>query len=105
MFTKLPSLIDQLTHHLAPLLQLQFRLIYSGQQSSHGYSLPWLLLIHSISPLLSIGVALATWIAALFWFFAAVIGNPDGDDRYNDGRAAVLAVRAWWKRWLMRALK
>ncbi|KAF2236609.1 hypothetical protein EV356DRAFT_63008 [Viridothelium virens] len=104
IFTKLPSIIEQLSQHLAPLLQLQLRLIYS-EPPRNSYSVPRLLVVHLLSPFLSICVALATWTAALFWFFAAVIGNPDGDDRYNDGRAAVLAVRRWWEKWLIEALK
>lgn len=54
---------------------------------------------------LSIGVALTTWVAACFWIFAAMLGNPDGTERKDDGRAAVLGVRNWWERWLLRALR
>ena len=101
---KSASFIERLTQQLAPLLQLQLRLIYS-EPPNDTYSLTWLLLVHIMSPLLSICVALATWVAALFWFFAAVIGNPDGHDKYNDGTAAVLAVRRWWEKWLTKTYK
>jgi len=48
---------------------------------------------------------LAVWTAAFFWVFAMVVGNPDGTDRKDDGRAAVLGVNAWWTSWLDRCKK
>ena len=59
--------------------------------------------IQIISPVLSVGVALASWVAASFWLFATMIGNPDGTERRDDGRATVLAVRDWWERFLLKA--
>jgi hypothetical protein len=66
-----------------------------------------------LSPLVSGGVALSAWTAAVFWCYAAVLGDPEGSDapgdelgkEYNDGKTSVLVVRAWWKRWLTKALK
>jgi hypothetical protein len=78
----------------------------------------WAVLL--IAPFISIGVALAAWTAAFFWFYACVIGDPEGADaefhdrrssfelskkESNDGRASVLAVRAWWKSWLTKAIR
>jgi hypothetical protein len=42
--------------------------------------------IHLLSPLLILPI-----------FF---LGNPDGTERRDDGRAAVLGVRNWWRIWL-----
>jgi hypothetical protein len=67
-----------------------------------------LVLINLLSPLISIGVAIGAWTAAVFWFYAALIGDPSGTDRpegYNDGKASVLAVRLWWMHWLTRSIK
>ena len=32
-----------------------------------------------------------------------ILGNPDGTERRDDGRAAVLGVRNWWRIWLRKA--
>jgi hypothetical protein len=64
-----------------------------------------LVLVHLLSPFISFGVAVAAWVAAIFWFYAAILGDPDGTNGKDDGRAAVLGVRAWWERWLKRALR
>lgn len=66
------------------------------------YSLPTVILIHLLSPILSLGLLLAAWTAAFFWVFAMMLGNPDGTERRDDGRAAVLGVRNWWRAWLKK---
>ena len=56
--------------------------------------------------MLCIGFVLAAWIAAFFWIFAMILGNPEpsGADREkDDGRAAVLSVGNWWVKWLQSA--
>lgn len=113
--SKKKSFSQQLTDFLAPPLRLQLYFIYSSVVSdSYGsYSPPLLILVNIFSPLVSVGVAISAWIAAIFWCYAAVLGDPDGSDRpgnsygkeYNDGKASVLLVRAWWKRWLTKALR
>ena len=47
---------------------------------------------------------MSAWVAAGFWAFAAIMGDPDGQDGKDDGRAAVLGVRKWWEKWLARAI-
>ncbi|EQL38281.1 hypothetical protein, variant 2 [Blastomyces dermatitidis ATCC 26199] len=64
------------------------------------HSPPLLLLIHLLSPLLIPALLIAAWIAASFWVFAMILGNPDGTEGRDDGRVAVLGVRNWWWRWL-----
>lgn len=65
-----------------------------------------LLLVNILSPIYAIGICLSAWVAALFWFYAAILGDPDTGcrDGRDDGRAAVLGVRRWWEKWLEQAL-
>jgi hypothetical protein len=62
-----------------------------------------LIAVQILSPVVSVGVAIVGWIAAPFWIFAIIMGNPDGTERRDDGRATVLAVRNWWERCLLKA--
>lgn len=64
-----------------------------------------LVLVHVCSPLLSVGVAVASWVAAAFWLFAICMGNPDGTERKDDGQATVLGVRNWWEKYLLYAIR
>lgn len=64
-----------------------------------------LFVVHVLSPFVSIGVAIAAWTAAVFWFYAAILGDPDGRDKHNDGKESVLGVRMWWEKWLLRAVR
>lgn len=58
-----------------------------------------LVLTQVVSAFLTIGIAIAAWIAAAFWLFELTLGNPDGSsERGGDGKAAVLGVRNWWER-------
>jgi len=99
---------------LAPPLRLQLTCICASvtNDTYSNYNAPLLVIIHLLSPLVSIGVAIASWVSAVFWFYAAILGDPGGVDGrngygkdYNDGRASVLAVRAWWRNWLTKALR
>ncbi|OJD35968.1 uncharacterized protein BKCO1_1400019 [Diplodia corticola] len=99
-----PNYREQLVDFLSPSLRLQFRLIYSAPLSSM-YNTPLLLIVCLLSPFVAIGVAIAAWISASFWIFAAIIGDPGPMDDHNDGREAVLTVRAYWESWLLRALR
>ncbi|KAJ5666417.1 uncharacterized protein N7477_008865 [Penicillium maclennaniae] len=58
-----------------------------------------------LSPFLSIVILLFAWTAAFFWVFSKVMGNPDGTERKDDGRTAVLGVCKWWRTWLGKARK
>lgn len=53
-----------------------------------------------LSAFLCIPLLPVTGIVACFWVFAKMLGNPDGTERNDDGRAAVLGVTHWWQRWL-----
>jgi len=93
---------------LAPLFRNHLRLISAHSvDEAHTFDFKpvMLVLIHIISPLLSIGVAVAAWTSAAFWLFTLMMGNPDGTERKDDGRAAVLAVRDWWETLLLNAVR
>lgn len=98
-----PAFSTELTACLAPALRIQLRFIHSGAGSDE-YRAGWMLAIHLLNPFVSFGVAMASWTAACFWFFSAVLGDPAGQDGHNDGKAAVLGVRTWWESWLCRGL-
>ncbi|PYH91675.1 hypothetical protein BO71DRAFT_302235, partial [Aspergillus ellipticus CBS 707.79] len=72
-------------------------------ESTASYSIGGLISVLLLSPFLSIAVLLLAWTAAFFWVFAMVLGNPDGTERKDDGRAAVLGVCRWWQIWLGKA--
>ncbi len=64
-----------------------------------------LIMVYLAAPIFSLGVAIAAWVSASFWVFAIIMGNPDGTERRDDGRATVLAVRNWWERYLLSAVR
>jgi hypothetical protein len=105
--TKSTTFRHQVIDFLSPTLKAQLAFIYSPD-NVEDYNAPLLVLINLLSPLVSLGVTMAAWVAAAFWFFNAILGDPDGSDKprgYNDGRASVIAVRKWWERWLTRAVR
>ncbi|KAJ4297645.1 hypothetical protein N0V90_005539 [Kalmusia sp. IMI 367209] len=104
LFSSRSTLPTQLTTFLAPPLNLQLHLIYSFSSSTE-YSAPMLVVVHLFSPFVAVGVAIAAWTAAFFWFFSAILGDPAGQDGHNDGKESILGVRNWWDRWLSRALR
>lgn len=105
--TKSTTFRLQVIGFLAPTLKIQLAFIYSPDVAE-TYSAPLLIMINLLSPIISFGVAMAAWVSAAFWFFNAILGDPDGSDKprgYNDGRSAVIGVRKWWERWLTRAVR
>lgn len=62
-------------------------------------------LVSMLSPLYAMAIAVATCVAGVFWFYTAILGNPDGREDRDDGREAVLAVREWWERWIIQSLE
>lgn len=64
-----------------------------------------LVVIHAFSPVYAAGIAVTAWIAAGFWATALILGNPDGRDGKDDGKAVVLGVRSLWESWLRKGLR
>ena len=97
-------------HFLSPLLVFQLGLIYSSYDlsspvKSETSDIMVLILVSILSPLYAMAIAVATWVAGVFWFYTAILGNPDGNEDRDDGREAVLAVRGCWEKWLIRSLE
>lgn len=99
---------DQIIRAVCPMFKHHLEMMYA---TSVDYAFEWdfralmLILIHLVSPLISVGVAIASWVTAGFWVFTSIMGNPDGTERRDDGADAVLAVRNWWERCLLTALR
>ncbi|KAJ5780198.1 hypothetical protein N7457_005358 [Penicillium paradoxum] len=74
-------------------------------ERNESYSIFASIAILVLSPFLSIVILLFAWTAAFFWVFTMVLGNPDGTERKDDGRTAVLGVCKWWRSWLCKARK
>ncbi|KAJ5319885.1 hypothetical protein N7508_000168 [Penicillium antarcticum] len=74
-------------------------------ESSEVYAVGTSIAILFLSPFFGIVILLFAWTAAFFWVFAMILGNPDGTERKDDGRAAVLGVCKWWRTWLCKARK
>ncbi|KAL9613926.1 MAG: hypothetical protein Q9167_001540 [Letrouitia subvulpina] len=98
----------QCCYFLAPVVRFQLRLLSSEyvEDSYHPTRCKpgVLVLINVFSPIHAAGIAVAAWVAAGFWFTAAILGDPDGTDSRDDGRAAVLGVARWWEKWLVSGL-
>ncbi|OKL62313.1 hypothetical protein UA08_03037 [Talaromyces atroroseus] len=123
-FFRSTTFSTQLCRLLAPALRNHERLAQSSASSDyqhHASSSPynnnnntrsgttdhfsaiWLIVVLTLAPVLCMGLLLAVWIAAFFWIFAMILGNPDGTEKGDDGRAAVLGVNAWWQTWLNKS--
>ncbi|KIV84159.1 hypothetical protein PV11_06129 [Exophiala sideris] len=93
---------------VAPVFRDHLQLIYAKSLSDahmFEFSPVCLVLIHLASPIISMGNAIAAWVVAIFWLFALIMGNPDGTERRDDGRATVLMLRDWWERCLLYAIR
>ncbi|CAL5869758.1 uncharacterized protein PFLUO_LOCUS3988 [Penicillium psychrofluorescens] len=75
------------------------------RDSHEYYSVTGLILVLMLSVFGCLAILLSVWTAAFFWVFAMMLGNPDGTERRDDGRAAVLGVCKWWQTWLAKARK
>ncbi|KAK6436993.1 hypothetical protein LTR95_006817 [Oleoguttula sp. CCFEE 5521] len=99
----------QLASLLGPALNLQLRAVYTPLPpfaDEDGCFHPGsLLLVHLTAPFLSMGVALAAWVLAAYWLMAGMVGDPAGMDRRDDGMEAVLGLRRWWERVLMKGVQ
>jgi hypothetical protein len=118
LFRKTKTLREQTIDFVAPALKMHLSFILSSirEETYASYSLPLLIVVTLLAPVVSVAVAISAWTAACFWFYAAIIGDPEGLDRESrrssylkeeeeDGKASVLAVRNWWRKWLTRALR
>ena len=109
MCSRRPTFGQQLGGLLGPSLNLHLRCIYTPlpphADEDASYHDIWLLLVHLLSPPLSLGVVFASWVLAAYWLCSGAIGDPAGQDKRDDGREAVLGLRMWWERWLRKAVR
>lgn len=94
---------------LAPAIDLQFRGIFTPsphhanqQAACRPFQLVVVLLM---SPILSIGLMLVSWVVAVYWASSLVVGDPAGLDKRDDGEDTVLGLRKGWERWLMKGFR
>jgi hypothetical protein len=102
------SLSTSLIRTIAPIFRHHLQMMYAPSvKNAHTFDFKpaTLILVHAASPLLSFGVAFFSWIAAVFWLFAIIMGNPDGTEKRDDGRATVLMIRNWWEKYLLSAIR
>lgn len=99
---------QQLASLLGPALNLQLKSIYTPlppHANEDGVFHPGMLLfVHLVSPVLSIGVAIAAWVVAAYWLMAGIVGDPAGMDKRDDGRETVLGLRGWWENLMLKGI-
>lgn len=102
------DLPNSIIRFISPALRYHLKMlrVESGKELVDLKYKPFsLIMVYLAAPFLSAGVAVAAWISASFWIFAITMGNPDGTERRDDGRATVLGVRNWWERCLLSAVR
>ena len=108
MCQKEASFSTSLIRTVAPVFRHHLQMIYAPSvKNAHtfDFSPSALVFVHFFSPILSVGVAFFSWIAAVFWLFALIMGNPDGTEKRDDGRATVIGVRNWWEKYFLNAIR
>ncbi|KAK4635265.1 hypothetical protein CLAFUW4_02301 [Fulvia fulva] len=104
-----PTFGQQLGGLLGPALNLQLRRLYTPltphADEDTSYRPGMLLVVQLLSPFLSLGMMVAAWVVAVFWLSSAVVGDPAGTDKRDDGKETVLVLRGWWETWLEKAIQ
>jgi hypothetical protein len=102
------DLSNSIVRFISPVLKQHLKILCT-EPSEDNYNVDYkpisLITVYLAAPILSLGVAIAAWISASFWIFAIIMGNPDGTERRDDGRATVLGVRNRWERYLLSAMR
>jgi hypothetical protein len=99
---------QQLSSLLGPTLNLQLKSIYTPlppyANEDVAFHPTMLTVVHLVSPLLSIGLALAAWVVAVYWALAGIVGDPAGLDKRDDGKETVLGLRGCWENLLLQGI-
>lgn len=95
---------------LAPSPRFQLRLISSIHDIRFtklytARSAAILVLANTFAPLYAVAIAAFAWVGGVFWFYTAILGNPDGKEERDDGREFVMTVSGWWEKWLVQGLR
>jgi hypothetical protein len=105
---KRPTFGQQLAGLLGPTLNLQLKCTYTPlpphADEDTSYHAPMLVAVHMLSPFLALGMMFSSWVVAAYWVCSAILGDPAGLDKRDDGRETVLGLRGWWEAWLMRSV-
>lgn len=102
------SFSTSLIRTVCPIYRKHLQLLYAPSvKNAHNFEFsPGLLIVvHVVAPVVSVCMAFFSWIAAVFWLFAITMGNPDGTEKRDDGRATVLMARNKWEKYLLLALR
>ncbi|MCJ1339863.1 hypothetical protein MMC09_005155 [Bachmanniomyces sp. S44760] len=103
--TNSDAFLSRASNLLAAPINYQLELIHSRTHSRTRTTKPRLIQLLPIcifSPVYAGFIALSSWVAGVFWLFSAILGDPDGSSRRDDGKAAVWGVIRWWEMWLVR---
>ncbi|KAI7240066.1 hypothetical protein KC330_g1516 [Hortaea werneckii] len=104
-----PSFGQQLGGLLGPALNLQLKSIYTPLKPHANEDMSYnsfaLVMVHILSPFLSFVLMFVAWVLAAYWLVSAMVGDPAGMDKRDDGRESVLSLRRWWEYWLMRCVR
>ena len=97
------SFSQRLVQAILPSIRFQLRLIYSDARAGHSRTNPYILcFVATLSPLYAIAIAVSSWVAAFFWLYAAILGDPnERGGKEEEGQAAARGVVRWWERWLL----
>jgi len=99
---------QQLASLLGPALNLQLKSIYTPlppyANEDCVFHPGMLVFVHLVSPILSIGVAVAAWVVACYWLMAGMVGDPAGMDKRDDGIETVLGLRRWWENLMLKGI-
>lgn len=104
-----PNFGQQLGGLLGPALNLQLKSIYTPlpphADEDLSYRPGMLLVVQFLSPFHSLGIMLASWVIWIYWISSAVVGDPAGTDKRDDGRETALMLRDWWEGWLVKSMR
>ena len=105
LFITLTPFSQSLLSALSPLHRFHTTRIYAPPFPDASLMPGRLIIGLLLAPLPAFIVAVASWVAASFWMYAAILGDPDGSGKGNDGARTVLIVRSWWAGWWARAVR
>jgi hypothetical protein len=108
-----PTFGQQLSGLAGPALNLQLKSIYTPlpphADEDTTYRAGTLAMVQLTTPFASLGMMIAAWVAAVFWLASAVVGDPApttaGQDKHDDGKETIMALRNWWEKWLVRCIR
>ncbi|MCJ1357761.1 MAG: hypothetical protein MMC33_007757 [Icmadophila ericetorum] len=106
-----PRISSWISASLLPPLNIHLSLLHTAIRSRQTINTPLLILINLLLPLYSLLITCAAWTAAIFWAYAAVLGNPASSsggggggggrgELGNTNAAAIFRVARWWIWWL-----